>query len=122
MRAFLLSLILVVMVIPARADDTIASFTGYLVDRDAVRMTNKKIDIKLTRAAYNRQLALRSSAAFGLISNDKLYEFDAAGNKLAKSLITNSHNDQMLFVMIRGRLSDEKIAVAQLSDISVQNF
>ncbi|MBX9877265.1 MAG: hypothetical protein K2Y22_02295 [Candidatus Obscuribacterales bacterium] len=122
MKALLLSLILMFIVIPAKADNAIPSFTGYLVDRDAVRMTNKNIDMKSTQAAYSRQLALRSDAVFALVSNGKLYELDTAGNKLAKSLITNSHNDQPLFVMIRGQLADEKIAVEQLSDISVQNF
>ena len=122
MRALLLFLILTFYAFSASADNTISSFTGYLVDRDAVRMTNQKIDIKLTRAAYNRKLALHSDAVFGLISNGRLYELDTAGNRLAKSLITNSRNDQPLFVMIRGRFSDEKIAVEQLSDISVQTF
>lgn len=121
MRALLLSLIFTFIVLPANADNTISSFTGYLVDRDAVRMTNQKIDLKLTQAAYSRQLALRSHGIFGLISNGKLYELNTSGNRLAKLLIADSRNDQPLFVMIRGRLSDGKIAVEQLSDISVQN-
>ena len=120
MRALLLFLILMLIVLPAHADNTISGFTGYLVDRDAVRMTNQKIDMKLTRAGYSRQLALHSRVVLALISNGKLYELDTAGNRLAKSFITNSNNDQMLFVMIRGRLSDGKIAVQQLFDISVQ--
>lgn len=122
MRALLLLLILTFIVLPANADSAISSFTGYLVDRDAVRMTNQKINLKLTQAAYSRQLALRSHVVFGLISNGKLYELNTSGNRLAKLLIADSRNDQPLFVMIRGRLSDGKIAVEQLSDISVQKY
>ncbi len=42
MRALLLFLILLFIVIPTRAENAISSFTGYLVDKGAVRMTNKK--------------------------------------------------------------------------------
>ncbi len=122
MRALPLLVVLIFSVLAARADSTVSSFTGYLVDRDAVRMTNQIIDVKLTRAAYSSKIALQSQNGFGIISNGQLYQLDARGNKLAKLLITDSRNDKPLFVMIRGRLSDGKIAVEQLSDISVQKY
>ncbi len=120
MRVLLLFLILTFSALPASADSAISGFTGYLVDRDAVRMANQKIDVKLTQAAYSSKVALQSQSGFGIISNGQLYQLDARGNRLAKLLITDSHRDQPLFVMIRGRLSNGKIAVEQLSDISVQ--
>lgn len=119
-RILLLLLILTFIVLPANADSTISSFTGYLVDRDTVRMTNQKINLELTRAAYHRKIALQSQIGFGLISNGQMYDLDTRGNRLAKLLIADSRNDQPLFVIIRGRLSDGKLVVEQLSDISVQ--
>ncbi|MBX9770596.1 MAG: hypothetical protein K2X29_04455 [Candidatus Obscuribacterales bacterium] len=120
MRAFLLFLILTFSALPASADSSTSSFTGYLVNKDAVRMANQKIDVKLTQAAYSSKVALQSQNGFAIISNGQLYQLDARGNRLAKLLITDSRYDQPLFVMIRGRLSDGKLVVEQVSDISVQ--
>jgi hypothetical protein len=119
-RALLLLLISTLIALPAGADSAISSFTGDLVDRDAVRMTNQKVDLQVTRAAYHRKIAVQSQNGFVIISNGKMYDLDTRGNKLAKSLIVDSRNDQPLFVMVQGRLSDGKIAVERLSDISVQ--
>ncbi|MBX9770642.1 MAG: hypothetical protein K2X29_04695 [Candidatus Obscuribacterales bacterium] len=122
MRALLLFLIVTSFALTARADGNISSFTGYLVNKDAVRATNQKIDLELTRGAYCRKSALQSQIGFWLISNGQFYELDAHGNRQAELLITDSHNDRPLFVMIRGRLSDGKLVVEQVSDISVQQF
>ena len=122
MRAVLLFLILTSFALTARADGDISSFIGYLVDRDAIRMAEQQISMESTLAAYHRKTALQSLRGFALISNGQLYELDTRGNNLAKGLLADTLNDQPLFVMIQGRLSDGKIVVEQLSDISVQQF
>jgi len=122
MKILLQLLLSASFVLPACADTTASAFTGYLVDRDSVRRLNNKLDLELTRAAYDRNKALQSKLGFGVISNGQLYELDTSGNRFARSLITNSHNDQPLMVMIRGRLMTSTIAVEKLSDISVQQF
>lgn len=122
MRALLLLLISTFIALPAIADSTISSFTGNLVDRDTVRMTNQKVDLQLTRAAYHRKIAVQSKSGFVIITNGQMYDLDTRGNRLAKLLIADSRNDQPLFVMISGRLFDGKITVERISDISVQQY
>ncbi|MBX9569885.1 MAG: hypothetical protein K2X77_13390 [Candidatus Obscuribacterales bacterium] len=122
MRILLLLLFLTLSALPIGAETGTSTFTGYLVDRDAVQRTSGKINLELTRNAYHRNKAAISRVGFGLLSNGQLYEFDAHGNNLAKLLVTNSHNEQPLMVMIRGSLIDGQIRVEQLSDVSVQQF
>lgn len=122
MRTLLFIVSCLLCMSPSGAQNGPSTVTGYLVDRDTVKKSHDKVNLELTRATYHRRNALQSQVGFAVVSNGRVYVLDVHGNKLAKLLIADSHNDQPLMVMLRGRLADGKVVVEQLSDVSVQQF
>jgi hypothetical protein len=76
-------------------------------------------------AKHTKECALEEGCAasgFGLFYDGKYYKFDEAGDKMAKAAIEKSTLEKGLMFDVTGKMEDEKIMVASLTEMKMDKM
>lgn len=98
---------------------------GYVVDAMCAKNMLKKGNAMEKAAKHTRDCALEEACAesgYGLFHDSKYYKFDEAGDKMAKEAIEKSTAEKNLMFDVTGKMEGDRIMVASLSEMKMDNM
>lgn len=115
------SILITGLVVLGSAQGKSVSLTGNIVDKACSARHAKAADPMVAAAGHTKKCALMPNCAgsgFGVFSDGKFIEFDAAGNEMAKAKLEASTKDAGAKFKVEGTLSDGKLMVKSISEIT----
>lgn len=115
------SILMAALVVMVSAQGKSVSLTGNIVDKACSARHAKAADPMVAAAGHTKKCALMpncTASGFGIFSDGKFVEFDAAGNEMAKAKLEASKKDAGAKFKVEGTVADGKMMVKSITEIT----